>query len=176
MKRMKNVLAGVFICTASALAAEKPNILFFAVDDMNDWIGPMGYEQAVTPNIDRLAKAGVTFINGHTAGIYCAPSRAAIFSGRYASSTGCYTSALYYKANPDLRPLQVVLQDGYRTGFVGKSHLVKHDWLLRHKWKENGFREYAQDADPRDPDVIAKDLDLFAEAGFVREHIVRAAG
>lgn len=121
---MKNCLK--FVCCAglmamAAVAADKPNILFFAVDDMSDWIGPMGYEQAVTPNIDRLAKAGVTFINGHTAGIFCAPSRASIFSGRYASSTGCYTSALYFKAEPNLRPLQVVLQDGgYATYGAGK--------------------------------------------------------
>ncbi|MBF0198711.1 MAG: sulfatase [Planctomycetes bacterium] len=110
---------------AGAHAAKQPNILFFAVDDMSDWIGPMGYEQAVTPNIDRLANAGVTFINGHTAGIYCAPSRAAIFSGRFASSTGCYTSALYFKAHPELRPMQEVLQEGGYATFGG-SKLFHH--------------------------------------------------
>ena len=67
MVRMMVVLS---LGTSFTLAASQPNVLFFAVDDMSDWIGPMGYEQAVTPNMDRLAKAGVTFINGHTAGIY----------------------------------------------------------------------------------------------------------
>ena len=145
MKLMKSVLAGALICTASVMAATQPNILFFAVDDMNDWIGPMGYEQAVTPNIDRLAKAGVTFINGHTAGIYCAPSRAAIFSGRYASSTGCYTSALYYKAEPDLRPLQVVLQDGgYATYGAGKLFHHPAGMIDQRGWDEFYLRTQKQ--------------------------------
>lgn len=108
-------------CLTMAYAKDKPNVLFFAVDDMCDWIGPMGYRQAVTPNMDRLARRGVTFMNAHTAGIYCAPSRAAIFSGRYASSTGCYRSHLYFAAHPGLRPLQKVLQDGgYATYGAGK--------------------------------------------------------
>jgi hypothetical protein len=45
----------------------RPNVVMFAVDDMCDWIGPMGYSQAVTPNMARLAKRGVTFQNAHKA-------------------------------------------------------------------------------------------------------------
>ena len=69
-----------------AFAKEKPNVLFLAVDDMNDWIGCLGKTpRAITPNIDKLAKSGVNFSNAHTAGVFCAPSRAAIFSGQFAS-------------------------------------------------------------------------------------------
>ena len=76
-------------------SASKPDVLFLAVDDMNDWIGCMGTApRALTPNIDRLAERGVCFTNAHTAGVFCAPTRAAIFSGQYASTTGCYTSML----------------------------------------------------------------------------------
>ena len=65
----------------------KPNVLFLAVDDMNDWIGCLGKTpRAITPNIDKLAKSGVNFTNAHTAGVFCAPSRAAIFSGQFAST------------------------------------------------------------------------------------------
>ena len=56
-----------------------PNVLFIAIDDMNDWIGCHGTTPAaITPNIDRLAERGVNFTNAHTAGVFCAPSRAAI--------------------------------------------------------------------------------------------------
>ena len=59
---------------------KKPNVLFLAVDDMNDWIGPhKTTPRAITPNFDKLAARGVNFTNAHTAGVFCAPSRASIF-------------------------------------------------------------------------------------------------
>lgn len=107
--------------TVSSAETEQPNVLFFALDDLCDWVGPLGYEQAVTPNMDKLADIGVTFWNAHTGGVYCAPSRAAIFSGRYATSTGCYQTALYFKAHPDIVPMQMAFQNGgYETYGAGK--------------------------------------------------------
>lgn len=74
-------------CVGQSIAiGSRPNVLFLAVDDMNDWIGCLETTpRAITPNIDRLAARGVNFTNAHTAGVFCAPSRAAIFSGQYAS-------------------------------------------------------------------------------------------
>ncbi len=115
-------LAGCGRQLAGARGASKsPNVLFFALDDLCDWVGPLGYGQAVTPNMDRLAESGVTFLNAHTAGIFCAPSRSAIFTGRHASNTGCYTTQVYHRSHPDIQPLQVTFQKGgYRTFGGGK--------------------------------------------------------
>ena len=106
----------------SAGAAEKPNVLFLAVDDMNDWIGCLdATPRAVTPNLDRLAARGVNFTNAHTAGVFCAPSRAAIFSGQFASTTGCYRTATYFVDHPEIEPLQVSFaKAGYQTFGAGK--------------------------------------------------------
>jgi arylsulfatase A-like enzyme len=104
-------------CVGQLSAADtQPNILFLAVDDMNDWIGCLETTpHAITPNIDRLAAGGVTFTNAHTAGVFCAPSRAAVFSGQYASTTGCYQTPnycpqkyfdLYDPANIELPPIR----------------------------------------------------------------------
>ena len=61
--------------------AAKPNVLFIAIDDLNDWIGCLeGHPQALTPNMDRLVKRGVLFTNAHCAAPACNPSRAAVFS------------------------------------------------------------------------------------------------
>jgi len=50
------------------VAKARPNILFIAVDDLNDWIGCMGgHVQARTPNVDRLAASGMLFTNAHCA-------------------------------------------------------------------------------------------------------------
>ena len=71
--------------------AAKPNVLFIAVDDLNDWVGCMsGHPQTRTPNIDRLAKSGVLFTNAYCAAPSCNPSRSAIMSGLPPYRTGLY--------------------------------------------------------------------------------------
>ena len=113
---------------SSSAAAKQPeitpraNVLFLAVDDMNDWIGCHDAKtKALTPNFDRLAARGVCFTNAHTAGVFCAPSRAAIFTGQFASTTGCYRTANYFKTKPEIEPLQVSFSKaGYKTLGAGK--------------------------------------------------------
>jgi hypothetical protein len=57
---------------------------------------------------------------------------------------------------PDRWNLAKVLQkNGYRTGFVGKSHLINHEWI-NGDWKKAGLETYPPDADPRDPEVNGK--------------------
>ena len=70
---------------------KKPNIIFIAVDDMNDWVGYLGGHCGMkihTPNIDRLAKASMIFTNAHTPSPACAPARAAILSGVHHTRSG----------------------------------------------------------------------------------------
>nr|WP_294896718.1 sulfatase [uncultured Pedobacter sp.] len=69
---------------------QKPNILLIAVDDLNDFIGAMGNPDAITPNMDKLAKRGVIFTNAHCQAPLCGPSRASILTGLRPSSTGIY--------------------------------------------------------------------------------------
>lgn len=99
-----------------------PNVLFLAVDDMNDFVGCLeSRPNAITPNIDRFAARGVCFTNAHTAGVFCAPSRAAIFSGQYASTTGCYTTPNYFVHHPEIESLQMnFAKAGYSTLGAGK--------------------------------------------------------
>ena len=89
---------------------------------MNDWIGCLNTTpSAITPNIDRLAARGVNFTNAHTPGVYCAPARAAIFSGQFASTTGCYQSADYFTDHPEIEGLQTSFSKaGFTTLGAGK--------------------------------------------------------
>jgi len=120
--RVLSLVVLLSLCPSQASAEPKPNVLFLAVDDMNDWIGcHETTPRAITPNLDRLAARGVNFTNAHTAGVYCAPSRAAIFSGQYASTTGCYRTANYFVDHPEIEPLQVSFSKaGYQTFGAGK--------------------------------------------------------
>lgn len=109
----------------------KPNYLFLAIDDLNDWIGVLGgHPQVKTPNIDRLARRGTLFTNAHTQAPLCNPSRVSLLTGRRPSTTGVYA------LQPKLRNVaalkdaltlpQALAQGGYRTLGTGK---IFHDNL-----------------------------------------------
>lgn len=127
-------------------ASIKPNVLFIAVDDMNDWIGSHGTTpRALTPNMGRLAAQGLNFVNGHTAGVFCAPSRTAIFTGQYASTTGYYMSATYFHGHPEIRPLQVSFaKGGYKTFGAGKLFHHPAGNIDQRGWTEFFLRNQRQ--------------------------------
>ncbi|MEM6911344.1 MAG: sulfatase [Verrucomicrobiota bacterium] len=129
----------------AAAPAERPNVVFFSFDDLNDWINPMGYRQALTPNLDRLAERGVTFQNAHTPATYCAPARSAIFTGRYATTTGCYRAQVYFRENPEWVPLQLSFQRaGYRTFGTGKLFHHREGFIDQRGWDEFHVRNESQ--------------------------------
>ena len=76
---------------SSVSGAERPNVLFIAIDDLNDWVGCLGgHPQARTPNLDRLAASGLLFTNAHCPAPACNPSRTAIFTGISPHRSGLY--------------------------------------------------------------------------------------
>jgi len=105
-------------------ADDRANVLFIAVDDLNDWVGCLGgHPQAKTPNIDRLAARGMLFTNAHCAAPACNPSRAAIFSGRMPYHNGVWSnkSARLLRQHPDLLVLpRAFSKAGYATLGTGK--------------------------------------------------------
>ena len=78
---------------AQLKAKDRPNVLFIAVDDLNDWVGCLGgHPQADTPHIDELARRGVLFANAHCAAPACTPSRASLFTGQMPQNTGVWSN------------------------------------------------------------------------------------
>jgi len=140
MMKMKTVvtLAGLIAANVIAVtASEKPNVIMFSMDDLNDWVGPLGCGQAITPNLDRLAQSGVTFMNAHAPGIFCAPSRTAIWTGLQASTTGCYEIEVYHHDFPDLVPMQMAFkQGGYHTYGAGKLFHHRSGYVDLRSWDE----------------------------------------
>ena len=77
-------LAALLTIGASPGAAEKPNVLFIAIDDLNDWVGCLGgHPEALTPNIDRLADRGMLFTRAYSVGTNCRGSRTAVMTGNW---------------------------------------------------------------------------------------------
>ncbi|MEM1294663.1 MAG: sulfatase, partial [Verrucomicrobiota bacterium] len=123
-----------------ATAQEKPNVLFLAVDDLNDWVGCLGgHPQAKTPHIDRLAASGVLFDNAHCAAPLCHPSRTATLTGLRPSTTGIYGNKAWFREHPMLKNWvtlpQYFRQHGYRAETGGKIyHHPKGEWSDPISW------------------------------------------
>jgi hypothetical protein len=71
-------------------AEARPNIVWIVADDMSFEIGAFGDPLARTPNLDRLADEGVRYGNAFATSGVCAPSRAALITGMYATSIGAH--------------------------------------------------------------------------------------
>jgi len=104
---------------------QKPNVLFIAIDDLNDWIGKLkGHPQSLTPHIDRLADRGVLFTNAHCAAPACNPSRAALMTGVAPYRSGIYVNPQPWKAvlKDRVTLSQHFMQNGYRAIASGKIY------------------------------------------------------
>ncbi len=101
-----------------AAAPPKQNILFIAIDDMNDWIGCLkGHPNTITPNLDQLAATAVNFTSAHCAAPLCNPARAALMTGRRPSSTGVYLNSQPYRGSKVLDGVITLNQHYKNSGF-----------------------------------------------------------
>ena len=124
------------------------NILFIAVDDMNDWVGCLGGNpQSITPNMDRLAKEKAVVMNkAYCPSTVCCPSRSAILTGKRAASTGVYGNRQNLKNAPKAKDVvtlpEYFAQHGYHTLSTGKI-FHKHPTAKGMDEGQWAFKEYA---------------------------------
>lgn len=122
------ILSGILYLSIHSCADRSPkssqknwNVLFIAVDDLNDWItlfdGPIK-----TPNLERLANRGLSFNHAYCSSPACNPSRASIMTGLRPSTTGIYGNKTdWRKALPDALTIpQYFMSNGYWTEGAGK--------------------------------------------------------
>ncbi|MFM9148761.1 MAG: sulfatase-like hydrolase/transferase, partial [Verrucomicrobiota bacterium] len=106
-------------------SAERPSFLFIPIDDLNHWVGHLGrHPQTRTPNIDRLAKMGVSFTKAYCTAPACNPSRASLMSGLRPTSTGCYDNRQNWRPgiSEDLLLNTDLSKNGYRVYGAGKIY------------------------------------------------------
>jgi arylsulfatase A-like enzyme len=87
---MKQLLLFLLLSCTSLSAAEKPNILWFVVDDMSANFSCYGEAAIHTPNVDRLAREGTKFTNAFVTAPVCSPCRSALITGMYQTSIGAH--------------------------------------------------------------------------------------
>ncbi len=141
-------LGCVLSLTVSARA--KPNILFIAIDDMNDWVGVYeGHPQVQTPHMDRLAERGVLFSNAHCQAPICNPSRVSLILGKLPSTTGMYFLAPNFRAVDGTKNEETLFQyfrkEGYYAATMGKIFHGKTDEAsFDHIEPSRGWRKPAE--------------------------------
>lgn len=146
------LMAGLFAEAAGQPRRPQPNIVLVMADDMG-WgdVGYHGFKDVMTPNIDRIASEGVQFTQGYVTASVCGPSRAGLLTGVYQQRFGCgenpsssgwpdnckYPMAGMPTSQPTMAEL--LKEQGYTCGMVGKWHLGVHPDLRPHS---RGFDFY----------------------------------
>ena len=167
---MRQTLFIICLLFSSGLSGQKPNIVVIVSDDQSfNSIGYTSKGAVYTPTIDMLAREGMVFTNAHHPVTVCSPSRYSMLTGKY---SGRCTGEVYLRKFPpgtltrtennceitltEQHLGTILKENGYTTGFVGKTHIMELDILSVGNWQSYGLQTYAQDADPYDPAVDAK--------------------
>ncbi len=106
----------------SAIAADRPNILFIIADDASrDSFGAYGTTYVETPNFDRIAKEGVLFTQAYNCNPKCAPARACLLTGRYSwQLEDVCNHNCFFPSKWKLFPW-LLEKEGYEIGYTGKG-------------------------------------------------------
>jgi len=103
----------------------RPNIVVYIADQFRwDFVGTNGLNSSThTPNLDALASQGTSFTHAVTNQPVCAPARATLLTGLYATEAGVWRNGL--ALNPSLPTLATELRKaGYTANYIGKWHLA----------------------------------------------------
>ncbi|MBL8218559.1 MAG: sulfatase [Bryobacterales bacterium] len=106
-------------------SAPRPNVVYIITDDQRwDLLSLRGHPYIRTPNMDRIGREGITFLNAFVTTSLCSPSRATYLTGRYAHQHLVRYNRVSDTFDRDevLFP-QVLKNAGYRTGYIGKWHI-----------------------------------------------------
>jgi len=162
------------VFNTSLLFGQQPNIVFIMTDDQSsiplrdsdnqNQSRPFGFNgdsKVHTPIIDNLASNGIVFNNAFVSSSICSPSRYSILTGKYAGrSEGTnflngypvgqlsrVANNIELEENTDNLP-KLLQAAGYNTAFIGKSHIVDHEFLNTYTQGNFGFMAYDQTDDP----------------------------
>src|SRR5438309_347351 len=123
---VRTILLACGVIGGSAAPAAKPNILFIAIDDLNDWVigGRTGIR---APNIDRLLARGTLFANAHCASPSCHPSRLAVMTGVRPSTSGIDHN-VYSQPKASWRSGPSSGTGALASAVVLSQHFRQHGW------------------------------------------------
>lgn len=148
------LLAGCLFAPAASIAAseaDRPNIIVIMADDLGYGDTSVYDGWVETPQLERLARGGLTFTDFHTNSSVCSPTRAGFLTGRYQQRVGIVDVVARHLDTPGLDPSELTIprlmkQNGYRTALFGKWHLGREPKFnpIHHGFEQ--FRGYLDGA------------------------------
>ncbi len=153
-------LLGLFILNACSnenqAESDRPNIIFVMTDDHGyQAISAYGSDLIDTPNIDRLANEGMLFRRAYVSNSICAPSRAAILTGKHSHMNGHINNGSVFDSTQVTFP-KILQEEGYETAIVGKWHL-KSEPTGFDFWKVLPGQGHYYNPDFRTPDGMVRE-------------------
>src|SRR5204863_4141407 len=121
---LKTIATVVCILTSICFAADRPpNIIMILADDLG-WsdVSFNGRTEWKTPNLDRLAAEGTCYKRWYTGAVVCAPSRAALMTGRYSIHNGVTGNSSLDLPKEEVTIAEALKDHGYATALFGKWH------------------------------------------------------
>jgi len=133
----------------------RPNVLILFSDQHNAGVlGSEGHPDVRTPNLDRLAAAGVRFRRAYCQDAICTPSRCSMFSGLYPRTLGCRWNSDRTPVMDEVVSLPLAFQrNGYRTAAYGKRHLYM---AIDEGWDEKASHLRIESPDDNYVDWVAE--------------------
>ena len=138
---MKYIYTLIFCVTVSTFAEDRPNILWLSAEDISPHLGCYGDLQAITPNLDQLAKEGTRYTHAFTTAGVCAPCRSGIITGMYQTTLGTHHMRCNAVLPKNIKPFTIYLR---KAGYYCTNN-SKKDYQFREPkdtWDESGGKAH----------------------------------
>lgn len=136
----------LIVSLTTASAADRPNVLFIAIDDLRPELGCYGSDIVKSPHLDRLASEGRRFDRAYCQQAICSPSRASLMTGSRPDDIGVIENTAYFRElNPDIITLpQHFIANGYEATSSGKIYhgrMSDNDLSWSRKINKKGLKQ-----------------------------------
>ena len=138
---MKYIYTLIFCVTVSTFAEDRPNILWLSAEDISPHLGCYGDLEAITPNLDQLAKEGIRYTHAFTTAGVCAPCRSGIITGMYQTTLGTHHMRCNAALPKNIKPFTIYLR---KAGYYCTNN-SKKDYQFREPndtWDESGGKAH----------------------------------
>ncbi len=157
---------------AQVVAQERPNIVWITCEDISPYLGSYGFEQAHTPNLDKLAKRSIQYSHAYANAPVCAVARSTILSGMYASTIGSHQMRSLVRI-PEQIPVypRILKEAGYYCTNNSKKDYNSQYNNDSNLWDESSNNAHYKNKNPDQPFFAVFNITVTHESQLSKERI-----